>query len=260
MIVGCNESEFLERCFSSVGFCDEIIYTDLESNDDSLLIAQRYTPKVFNAKKKEVPSGEYAQADMVLFTKNDWVLFIDPDEFIDKQLANEIELEFAKISSQKNIGAMIVPWQFYFKGKKLKGTVWGGRNNKFLIAHKDRFQIEKITHLGRKLRQHYDYYEIHLNSEKTNVLHHYWMNSFRIFFRKHQRYLKLEAKNQFEQGQRMSLIKMLATPYREFKYSFFKKKGYLDGFLGFFLSCFWAYYQMWVAVGLYYLSKRAVNS
>ena len=39
------------------------------------------------------------------------------------------------------------------------------------------------------------------------------------------------------------LLKILKEPIKSFKYSFLLRKGYKDGFTGFFLSLFWAWYE-----------------
>lgn len=45
-------------------------------------------------------------------------------------LKKQIIKEFDKIKINSSIGAVTVPWHFYFKDYKLKGTIWGGNNQK----------------------------------------------------------------------------------------------------------------------------------
>ena len=249
MVVGYNEGVVLTECLSSINFCDEIIYTDLGSKDNSLEIASLFADKIF--KRQRVPSGEYIQSEIVHYTKHEWVIFIDPDECLDETLQIQLIKEFEEISGNRLIGAVKVPWQFYFKKHKLKGTIWGGHNEKYLLVNKKRFEFLPITHFGRRLREGFISHDIELNTSATNLLHHYWMNSYKIFFRKHMRYLKNEGKDNYNNGIRVSLKKVFTTPFKEFYQSYVIHKGYNDKLVGFFLSLFWSFYKTNIYIGVY---------
>ena len=254
MIVGFNEEKLLPACFNSINFSDDIHYTDLGSTDNSLEIAQQYAHHIYH--RKPVPSCEMIQTEVVNYTKNDWVIFIDPDEVADKTLIDELLRNFRSIAADVNIGGVRVPWQFYFKKTKLKGTVWGGKNQKFFLVNKHRFSFDPVVHYGRKLKPGFAAYDLPLNPSGSNILHHYWMNSFKIFIRKHRRYLVNEGIDKFNLGVRTKLKDVMLAPYREFKRSFITLKGYKDGLLGIFLSAFWAWYQSSALLSLYQIQKR----
>lgn len=254
MIVGFNEEKLLPACFESISFCDDIHYTDLGSTDASLQVARQFAHHIYH--RKPVPSCEMIQTEVVHYTKNDWVIFIDPDEVVDPSLQEEILSRFADISAQENLGAVKVPWQFYFKKHRLRGTVWGGRNQKFFLVNKHRFAFDPVVHYGRKLKPGFTEISIPLNARETNVMHHYWMNSWAVFIRKHRRYLVNEGMDRFNLGVRTTFKQVLMAPYREFKRSFWTLKGYKDGVLGFFLSCFWAWYQTSAMSSLYKIQQR----
>ena len=59
LVVGLNESKYLDKCLQSIHFCDEILYYDLESNDNSIEIAKKYTDIVITHPK--VPIAEFIQ-------------------------------------------------------------------------------------------------------------------------------------------------------------------------------------------------------
>ncbi len=247
MVVGYNEAHFLDACLSSVSFCDEIFYTDLGSTDDSIAIAEKYSATIFHREK--VPSCEFIQAEMVHKLKNDWVIFIDPDERIDINLKADIEQRFEEFQHNELLGAVYVPWLFYFKKRRLNGTIWGGKNEKVLLVNRKRFHFKPIVHFGRALAEGFTALSIPYNND--NCLHHYWMNSYKVFMAKHRRYLKNEAKDRFALGARKNLLEVVQTPFKEFNISFFKMKGYKDGLNGFFLSVFWAWYNSVISIGLY---------
>jgi glycosyltransferase involved in cell wall biosynthesis len=246
MVVGFNEAKMLEVCLESVAFCDEIFYTDLGSTDNSLQIAERYTKNILHRDRSQVPSCEMVQTEVVHLTKNDWVIFIDPDERVDESLAQEIAGRFQEFRNNEKLGAVVVPWQFYFKRKKLKGTIWGGVNSKYFLVNKRRFKFEPIIHYGRKLISGYSSIEME-NKGRNNLLHHYWMNSYKDFIRKHMRYLKNEGMDQYNNGRRVKQKEAFLKPITAFKECFIYKKGYKDGAIGLFLSFFWAFYSTRIA-------------
>ena len=256
MVVGYNEASLLEACLESINFCDEIFYTDLGSTDDSIKIAQIYTTNILHKDKKMVPSCEMVQTEVVNYTKHDWVIFIDPDERVDETLKQQLLTEFEKITSNSETGAVAVPWQFYFKKHKLKGTVWGGNNLKHFLVNKHRYQFLPIIHYGRKIIKGFRIDDVVLNQNQTNVLHHYWMNSYKVFIRKHQRYIKHEGKDEYDRDRRVGLKKIFFAPVNEFYFSLITKKGYKDNLIGWFLSAFWAYYKTAVYVGIYKEQKK----
>jgi len=247
MIVGFNEAPLLKACFESVSFCEEIVYTDLGSSDESMDIAHSFASTIY--RRQKVPSCEMIQAEVVHYLKNNWVIFIDPDEVLDVSLADMIRTNFQRYSSDPLLGAVMVPWQFYFKKIKLSGTVWGGINKKYLLVNRVRFVFSPVVHYGRKLAAGYRSEDIQFDGSQ-NVLHHYWMNSYKVFVRKHRRYLKNEATDQYNEGARTCKKAMLLTPFTAFKESFFNKKGYKDGLTGLTLSLFWSYYKTHIAIGL----------
>ncbi len=254
MIVGFNEAKLLPACFQSIDFCNDIHYTDLGSTDDSLKVAGQYAQHIY--KKSKVPFCEKIQSEVVHCTKNDWLVFIDPDEVVDESLSAEIIQRFNELTSQPDVGAIVVPWAFYFKKTKLRGTVWGGLNHKFLLVNKNRFAFEPIAHYGRKLKPGFHSINIAPNIHESNVLHHYWMSSWKVFIGKHRRYLVNEGVDRYNLGERTTLKKVMQAPYYEFKRSFWTKKGFKDGFLGFFLSLFWAWYQTSAMLSLYKIQGK----
>lgn len=259
MIVGYNEALLLTACLQSINFCDEIFYTDLGSTDNSIKIAEQYKAKIYYRDRANVPSCEMVQTEIVNYTKNDWVIFIDPDERVDETLKKQIFNEFDNIITNNKIGAVIVPWKFYFKMHQLRGTVWGQNNQKELLVNKNRFHFLPITHYGRKLKKGFLNYTILPNSSSTNILHHYWMNSINTFLKKHNRYLKNEGRDNYNAGIRVGLKKVLMTPLKEFYQSFINKKGYKDGFTGLFLSIFWAYYKTHIAIDILKIQKKKLH-
>jgi hypothetical protein len=247
IVVGFNEGSLLENCFNSLNFCDEIIYYDLGSEDNSIEIAKAYSVKCIPHER--VPLVEYIHAKYYKVTKHDWILIIDPDEVVSNHLSNEIIRLFSDgISSE--IGSLSARWLFYFKKRPLSGTAWGGEKEKVFIIHKERFVFTRNVHYGRHLIE--GYVNLSIKDSRVNVIHHYWMRSYTTLFKKHFRYLKYEAIARFNNGQRTTFRQLLKVTAIEFYYSFFIKKGFRDFGIGLFLSIFWSFYQTVSHIKLYF--------
>ncbi len=246
IVVGLNEGELLPKCFQGISFCSQVLYFDLGSLDNSIRIANDFGAEVIEHEK--VPGCEWIHSKYANRTQFEWVLIIDPDEYIDPMLALEIEKKIKSIIPD-NIGAFLVPIIYYFGNKKLNGTPWGGAKSKVLFVHNRRFQFTPNVHVGRKLKAGYSYEKIEFNS--NNVIHHYWMRDFSKLFEKHKRYLENEGKARFAIGERTTLSKILICPFKHFYFSLIIKCGYKDRILGIFLSFFWAFYQTFALISLW---------
>lgn len=84
-----NEEKWLPGCLNSVHeLADEIIVVDNQSTDKTVAIAKKYGAKVF----VHPQAGFAAQREFGLRqAQADWVLYLDADERVTKELAQEIE-------------------------------------------------------------------------------------------------------------------------------------------------------------------------
>lgn len=131
LVVGWNEASILGDCLDSLSFCDEVMYLDLGSSDQSLAIANDRNAIVHHVAHH--PVVEAVVAENINLVSHRWVLLVDPDERISSDLATDFQsLKLEDIESQ-GVAAVSVPWQFYFKSKSLRGTPWGGVNKKAVL-------------------------------------------------------------------------------------------------------------------------------
>lgn len=254
IVVGFNEEEFIEKCLSSVTFCEEIIFIDLGSSDSTLEIAEKLATKTYLHER--VPAVEIIHHKFVSKVRYDWVLVIDPDE----QISDDLQLQIINLFKEgisENIGGVIVPWIFYFKRKRLLGTPWGGVNEKNILFNRNKYELLPIVHRGRSIID--PYVNKKLKSEESNFLYHYWMTGYCQFLEKHRRYIKAEPESRYKSGRRTSRIEICKTPYKAFKFSFWTTKGYRNKFTGLFLSLFWAWYETRSLMGLYAYQKKEYN-
>lgn len=253
IVVGFNEAPFLKNCLQSISFCEEILYFDLGSTDNSVAVAETAGASIHHHER--VLSCEWIHSKFAHTTKHEWLLIIDPDEVADPSLVEEITRLFESGGPADNIGAIRVPWHFYFKNQPLKGTPWGGKNQRIFIVHNKRFIFTPEIHVGRNPVPGFGILDI--EGHDNNCIHHYWMQDCKTLYEKHRRYLNNEGEARYNNGARASLLKILYTPFRQFYFSFITKKGYKNYVLGFFLSLFWAWYQTTAVIRVFKFQQKA---
>ncbi len=102
-IVCRNEADKLKPCLESVGWADEIVLLDLESEDGSAELARAAGARVCT--HAPVPIVETVRNVVADAATHDWVLALDPDERVSRGLAAELR----RVSARPDVGAVVVP-------------------------------------------------------------------------------------------------------------------------------------------------------
>lgn len=238
IVASLNEGSILADCLRSIAFTDEVLVVDLESTDNTKEIAEAAGATIIEHKR--VPVVEIIHAEMSKKSKHDWLLLTDPDERISQALADDLQKELPNYTKQ-NIGVVYAPMQYYFKKKRLNGGIWGGIKQHQLLAHRQRAIFSPNVHNGVRLQKEYTLH--HMPYHNDNVIHHYWMSSYKQLFEKHNRYIKAEGKARYDNGIRYSVKLAIKTPLANLYEAYIRERGYKDGLTGFFLACFWAWYN-----------------
>lgn len=94
-VLTLNSGKTLERCLESVQDFAEIIILDGNSTDNTLDIARRYTDKIYpqsDSHEQNVRITDFAAARNrgLKLVSYDWFLFIDSDEYLSQEGAQEI--------------------------------------------------------------------------------------------------------------------------------------------------------------------------
>ena len=88
IVITKNEEHNVGECLESVRWADEIVLVDAESTDKTVEIAQSYNAKVFIR-----PWEGFSQSKQFALeqTTHRWILWIDADERVTPELADEIK-------------------------------------------------------------------------------------------------------------------------------------------------------------------------
>jgi glycosyltransferase involved in cell wall biosynthesis len=237
LVVSHNEGHLLSRLLPDLGFCDEVIVVDVASVDDTARLAEAAGARVIAHPYATVV--ELIHPDVVGEARNDLIILPDPDERIPSHLADQLT-ELAR-SIEDDVAIVRIPRVFYFRGRPLKGTVWGGIGHKPLVVRRSACEFLPAVHHGVRPRP--GFRQTHIPWDGGNAIAHYWLRSYGEFLSKHMRYVRAEGPSRQLIGEITGYRELVKTPLASFRESFVKRKGYLDGFDGFCLSALFALYQ-----------------
>jgi (heptosyl)LPS beta-1,4-glucosyltransferase len=240
-----NEQAHIAGCLESLKWCDKVIVLDSFSSDRTVEIARQLGVQVVLRPFNNFADQRNAALKLV---RSEWVLFVDADERISPQLAEEIS---RAINTSSQAGYWI-PTHHYQMGK--------------LILHAG-FYPDHHLRLFQKGKGHYD--PVHKVHEKvildgatgylSNPLTHQMFDTWHDF-REHQKhYAQLKAEVHFERGVKPS-YHFIIGPILEFLRRFIYLKGYRDGLHGLHLSYLFAYYYFRMYVNLSKLWKTQSRS
>ncbi len=245
VILAKNEEGNIKDCLASVAdWADEIIVVDDESTDKTVEIAQSFGARVLHRKmdiEGRHRNWAYAQA------KNKWVLSLDADEMILPELRDEIE----KVLSGPSYEAYTIPRRNHIGNYWVKhGGLYPAAQLKLFL--KDRFRWEEVE---VHPRAHLDGKTGHLTKDMV----HKTYRDFGHFLTKLNGQTTLEAKKWINTNRQMTLGRAVWRTLDRFPRTFFGKKGYKDGFIGFMVAFFASLYQI-ISYAKYWEMKRAKAS
>ncbi|MBN1964715.1 MAG: glycosyltransferase family 2 protein [Anaerolineae bacterium] len=233
VIILCHdEVEHLLPCIKSALFADElVVFCDAGSPKlgDMTKLARAVGVRVEQRRFDNYASQRNAALERVAA---DWVLFVDVDERVTPELADEAR---AAIETDEAVGYG-VPRHNYIFGKLTRYTGW---------------YPDYQTRLLRRDSAHYDpdrpVHEVvvldgplgHL----TEHLIHYNYRDQAQFVAKQRRYAAFDASILYAQGVRPAPRKYVTQPLRQFWWRFVTLQGYRDGLHGLRLSLLMAWYE-----------------
>lgn len=238
-----NEEKNIKRCLKSLDFCDEIIIIDDYSTDKTLDIVYK-TCKNIKVFKKELKGNFAEQRNFAMSkAKNDWVLFVDADEEVTKNLKLRIKnLEFDKND------VFYIKRRDYFWGKELRfGEVRKIRKNGLIrLIKKGSGQWQNRVHEEFRIKNG------KLRIGKLNCfINHYPHQSLKEFIEEVNYYSTLRAKELFNQAKKTNVFEIIFFPFLKFVYNYIIKLGFLDGEVGFVYSFMMSFHSFLVRAKLY---------
>lgn len=231
-IITYNEEENIVRLLNSLAdTADEIIIVDSFSTDKTKEICTQKYPQIKFFEKKFNGYGEQKNHALNLCS-HEWVLFLDADEVPDEDMKRSIVEIVSSESAEFN--------------------VYKARFNNHLGIHLIRFGGWGNVCRERLFRKKYARYsddkvhEFLITDQKSGLLegrlNHYTYKSIHHHVSKINKYSDMMAEKMYERGQKINRFKIIVSPIFEFIKVFIFKRGFLDGFPGFYIAKTMSYY------------------
>ncbi len=223
-----DESANLSTCLDSITFADEIILVDDCSSDNTVEIARDFGARVI---VRDSGGSFHENKNLAIDeASGDWILSLDADEVVSKELARSL----CDILSFPKSNGYLVDRHNYFLGKWIKGCGW---------------YPDHILRLFRKGESRWPI-EIHdtpkLEGGNQNApllkgpLIHFSYRDLEQYFEKFNRYtnrLAVEYGLHHQNMRGLSIpINLFARPGYWFVKKYFLMAGFRDGLRGFFIS------------------------
>ncbi len=221
-----NEERNLDRCLSSItSWVDEIVIIDMGSTDDTIKKAKQYTDKIFH--HPYTGFVEPARNFAIEKTKGEWILLIDADEEIPKELKTIINSLIK--NSTKSFFRM--PRKNIIFGKWIRHAYWWPDYQIRLFKKGSVVWSDKIHSVPLTRGEGFD-----LDPDEKNAIIHYNYQTIGQFVTRLNQYSNIQAKELYIAGRKFSWTDLIRYPTQEFLSRFFEGQGYKDGLHGLSLS------------------------
>lgn len=233
-----NEERNLPYALRSVQTCaDEVVVVDMHSTDRTTEIARQFGAKVclHDGPGFAYPPREFAVAQ----ASGEWVFVLDADELVPVALSKALR----RMVERTDVDVVMLPRKNYYFGAALIHTGCGpeqdwqtrffrkGKIHASSLAHQDFIPAPGATVLK-------------LPFDGNNAIVHFTYTDVGQYFERLNRYTSIEAKQAMERGERSSYFGALRRAAREILWRYVKEGGFLDGWRGFYITLFMAFYRV----------------
>ncbi len=217
VIITYNEERKLAECLQSISFSDEIIVVDSHSSDRTKEIAERANVRFYT----RIFDHFSAQKNYAMnLTRGEWILSIDADERVTKEL--ELEIKNAIESESQNVGYYLTRQNFIFGGRMRYGASLTDFQLRLIRKGKGQFlglMHERIQADGP------------VGTLKAPLIHITYQ-TLDEYYAKFNHGSSLDARELLRQNKKTNWFGALAKPIVHFLYFYFLKLGFLDGIRG----------------------------
>jgi glycosyltransferase involved in cell wall biosynthesis len=240
-ILTFQSERFIQKVLESLATFDEILILDTGSTDKTLEIAEKFANVRIH---KNLFSGFGPLHNLAAsLCKNDWILSIDSDEVLSKELIQEIKyLDLDKKT------AYSIPFHNFYNGKWIRWCGW----------YPDR-HVRLYNRQATSFSNHFVHEKIQTDSLITanlqHPIHHFSYSEVSDFLRKMQNYSDLFA-DQNVGKKKSSPWKAIRHGAFAFIKSYLIKRGFLGGYEGFLISIYNAHTAFYKYLKLYEKNKK----
>jgi len=237
VILTKNEAANIAAAIKSIEFVDQIVVVDTGSDDDTIEIARKAGAEVYSI---AFEGFGVSKNKAINYCTGEWVLSIDADERVSKELAQSILL---RVANANNVAGFKLCRLSNFLGKPIRHSGWfpdyvlrlfrngSGKFNEVLVH--EAIEVSGNVETLPELLYHNSYVSLGQYMDKLNF------------------YTSLNASQLFKSGKKFSLLDLIIHPPSTFMKMYIAKLGFLDGFHGLALAelssfhVFLKYLKLW---------------
>ena len=249
-----NNEEIIRQCLESVKDFDEIVICDMYSTDNTLKIAREYNCKIVMHEK--IPIVEPARNFAIQQASYDWVLIVDSDEIIPKDLKNFLYefIEKQEKCEEKNYKAVKIP---------RVNIYWGFENEAAYPDYVLRFTKKSDINWPQTIHSQPEINgEIYTIShkEKNLAFIHHTCNSISQFINTINKYTDFELEKLIKKNKKFNMIFAVRKSLFLIIEKFILKRGYKNGIDGLLYCIFCGFYKFVIYAKYYvYLKNKELN-
>ncbi len=233
-IITLNEEDRILTSINAVkDIADEVIVVDSGSTDNTCQVALEAGAKViFNKWNGYGQQKIFAQKQC----KNDWVLNIDADEEVSKELKKEIlQLFINKNHSKCHAFKIKIVNKFRFEEKPKKLAYYYNQirlYNKKYAGFKDSTVHDSVILYEKNNKK---------VGELNNIIYHQSFRSFLHWIEKINSYSSMQAVNSYKKGKKPNFLKILLSPIIGFLKAYIIRRYFIYGIDGITYSKLYAF-------------------
>ncbi len=230
VVIVMNEGHRIARCLERLQWADRLVVVDAFSTDDTVLVAEESGAEVLQ--RRWVNFAD--QRNFVLQNvEADWVVFVDADEIMPSNLADEI---CEAIISDSGFSAYWIPRRNNIFGHEMFGAGW----------YPD-YQLRVIKRGCANFDTTRPVHEIAIvdgqcGHLRAHLIHH-GPKSIREFRARQDSYVELQAEGLNMRGVRARMHSPISQAIREWFRRMIVLKGYRDGQYGLLAACLMAEHE-----------------
>lgn len=224
-IITRNDEATIARCIKSVLWADEIVVVDAYSTDKTRKIAAQAGARVI---EKEWEGRSLQQEFALLQTLCEWVLMLDPDEEVSKELKAEI---LHHTQQRGIVHGFTIARKHLFLGMEMKYGGWS-------TEHQLRLFKKSSTHMMYNPGQT-GFVVVGTVGMLRSFLTHHVASSLHHFIGRMNEDSTHSVREQSDDGSKTNLAKLLVSPLIVFVWRYIVQFGFMDRFPGF-LSAYYA--------------------
>ena len=239
-----NCEDTIRECLESIKWVDRIFIVDSFSTDSTLDICRDYTDWIVQHEYVNSATQKNWAMEQI---EDEWVLQIDSDEYFDPELAREIQEKLANVDDHVD----------GFRQRR-KNLIWG----KWIASCK--YYPDWQTRVFRAKKGRWTKREVH--ARVTGLDHlvdlehhimHYDITDLSGEIRQFaNQVVTWEANELVKRGKRWSWIDVTLRPVAIFFLLYIRHGGFKDGFRGFYLSVYRAFYSFMTYTRLYEMNVQ----